>query len=123
MVTNNAIMSGGVHDINASTMESMDCSGQRSLGAPTNLTETSDVSQNFLIKEGMTKSKGGSGHITYFIRTPNIPEFGWKWSVPGRDHWEPKSHDRIYIYEGCISILELLTPMNVNHVMKTKKSA
>jgi hypothetical protein len=24
----------------------------------------------------MTKSKGGSGHITYFIRTPNIPEFG-----------------------------------------------
>jgi hypothetical protein len=37
----------------------------------------------------MTKSKGGSGHITYFIRTPNIPEFGWKLSVPGRDHWGP----------------------------------
>ena len=40
------------------------------------------------------------------------------------DHWEPKSHDRICSdhFEGGISILELLTPMNnyVKHVMRTK---
>ena len=40
------------------------------------------------------------------------------------DHWEPKSHDRICSdhFEGGISILELLTPINnyLKHVMRTK---
>ena len=86
------------------------------MGAPKNLTETSDVSYDVLIKEGMTK-------LTYYI-FPMDPKQASVWlKIILRNHWEPKSHDRIYIYEGCISILELLTPMNVNHVMKTKKSA
>ena len=45
------------------------------------LMETSAVSQDVLIREGMTKLTGGSGNITDFLRIPNKPAFGWIWSV------------------------------------------
>ena len=88
MVTHNAIPFGGVPVwmINASIMESMDCSDQNTepkmfLGAQKKLTETSAVSQNVQIREEMTKLMDGSSHITDFLRIPNKPAFGWKWSV------------------------------------------
>ena len=54
---------------------------QRCLGAPTNHTETSAVSPDVQIREEMTKLTNGSDHITDFLRMPNKPALGWKWSV------------------------------------------
>ena len=98
MVTHSGIASGEVPVwmIKASIMESIAPTkilNQRCLGAPTNITETSAVSQDVLIKKKMTKLTGGSGHITDLLRsrTANKPAFGWKWSVGVI--WEPKSQD------------------------------
>ena len=83
MVIHNAIPSGPsgvpVWIINASIMESMDCSDQRCLGAPKKLTETYAVSQDVQIREEMTKLTDGNGHITDFLRIPNKAALGWKW--------------------------------------------
>lgn len=69
-----------MNDLDDSAIEFMDCSNQNTepkmLRSTNKLTETSAIPQAVLIIEGMTKSTAGSGHFTYFLRTPYKLPFG-----------------------------------------------
>ena len=112
MVTHNAIPSGPggvpVWMINASIMESMDCSDQNT--EPKMFGSTKKAYEAFCCVPGCSNQRGNdkiNGWKRSYYRFPKDPKQASVWmKMIRRDHWEPKNHDRICSdhFEGGISI-------------------
>jgi hypothetical protein len=112
MVTHNAIPSGPggvpVWMINASIMESMDCSYQNT--EPKMFGSTKKAYGDFCCVPGCSNQRGNDKINWWkrsYYRFPKDPKQASLWmKMIRRDHWEPKNHDRICSdhFEGGIPI-------------------
>jgi hypothetical protein len=126
MVTHNAIPPGGapVWMVNASIMESLDCSDQNT--EPKMFGSTNKSYRDFCCIPGCSNQRGNdkiNGWKRSYYRFPKDPKQASVWmKMIHRDHWEPNSYNRICSdhFEGGVCIFELLTLMNIKPVRKLK---